>query len=47
MTKSFEALCAHVAQLNALLESPHFGLASWCGAYAEHMRYISEYWAEN
>ena len=47
MTEQFKELQRHVAALNELLKDPQFDLASWCQCYAEHMKWISEYWQRN
>lgn len=47
MSQQFRELCEHVTKLNKLLEDPQFGLASWCEMYAEHMKFISDYWTQN
>jgi len=47
MTPEFEQLIDHVNKLQLLLENPQFGLISWCIKYANHMRYISDYWSNN
>lgn len=47
MKKTFEELKERVEKLNKLLEDPQLGLSSWCIFYAEHMKWISDYWREN
>ena len=47
MTEKFKELCERVAKLKLLLDDPQPGLASWCMMYAEHMKFISDYWTQN
>lgn len=42
-----DELKEHVAKLNALLEDPQLGLSTWCMFYAEHMKWIADYWNNN
>ena len=47
MTERFMELCEHVAKLKLLLDDPQHELSSWCKMYAEHMKFISDYWTQN
>ncbi len=47
MTEQFQELQRRVAILNGLLADPQFGTLSWCAAYAEQMRWITNYWMSN
>jgi hypothetical protein len=46
-TEKFQELTRRVTQLNEMLKDPQFGLISWCQIYAEHMKFISDYWTSN
>lgn len=46
-TPKFRVLIEHVAVLNKLLQDPQPELSSWCVLYAEHMKFISDYWTQN
>ncbi|MFA7287250.1 MAG: hypothetical protein WC055_00060 [Melioribacteraceae bacterium] len=47
MTVKFMDLQDRVKILNSLLSDPQPGLMSWCEAYAEQMKFISDYWNNN
>lgn len=47
MTEKMEKLKFHVSALNEMLKDPQFGLMGWCMIYAEHMKFISDYWQNN
>ena len=44
---NLETLKFHVNALNEMLKDPEWGLASWCMVYAEHIKYIHDYWEYN
>jgi hypothetical protein len=46
MTK-FEELQDRVKKLKLLLDDPMPDGVMWCKHYAEHMKFISDYWMEN
>ena len=47
MTEKFKQLQQHVEALNQMLQDPQFGLVGWCTCYADHMKFISDYWTQN
>ena len=47
MTEQMQELQRRVAILNSLLADPQPGLATWCMAYAEQMKWIVQYWQNN
>lgn len=47
LTAQFDELKRRVAALKMLLDAPEPGLLSWCGMYASHMKFISDYWVNN
>jgi hypothetical protein len=39
-----EKLTDHVNKLQKLLADPHPQMVTWAGFYAEHMKFISDFW---
>lgn len=39
-----QAVTHHVARLNALLQSPEWGLFSWADMVGKHMTWLNNWW---